>query len=517
MSWLSTEQYVRFLSEWNNTDHDYGVPLVLHELIDRSADRLPDQTAIMTTQKNMSYAELRQKSIEFAFVLQDQGLQVGDLVIFYSERSWRSISCLVAAARCGITFVSVSPTIPWRRVLEMCSETQAAALISDRPHSVPGILCLTLVDIDENSSSAVEFVAPEVTPEDLCFGIYTSGSTGRPKLSVTQHQGLCNRLLWGVEFIGLAEDDRMLCKSSLSFDVVLAEIFKPLIAGATLVLAPSDAEKDPWLLAETMEQFEITTVLFVPSYMSIFLDHANVERVTSLKRICLAGEAVLPELRRSIRQSFPGVKVFVNYGPSEASIDVTGWQVDFSRDEVRAPLGMPISNTKIFLLNEELQLARPGEPGQICLSGIGLSVGYLNRPEENDARFKTISLLGEERRVYLTGDIGRLGEDGLLEFLGREDSQVKIRGNRVELGEVEATLGQHQCIRIAAVLAVNDNSRLEAFVELAANAELDVVTLRKYCQDILPDFMVPSRFHIVETLPRTVSGKIDRSTLNQML
>jgi arthrofactin-type cyclic lipopeptide synthetase C len=335
-------------------------------------------------------------------------------------------------------------------------------------------------------------------------------------VSVTAQAGLCNTLLWSHGGLGIGPDDRVLCKASLSFDVVLWEMFAPLLCGGTLLLAPPFAEKDPWLLAEAMEQLRPTTIQFVPSFMKLFMDHAPLERLQGPLRIVLAGEALLPDLRERIHTQFPQAEVWSLYGPSEASVYVTAWRSEASRTDIRAPLGQPIANMQVHLLDDEGGVADPGETGEICLAGVGLSAGYLNQEEENARRFVIVRLSGRDLRVYRTGDFGRLGSDGVLEFAGRRDAQVKVRGNRVELGEVEACLERHPAVAIAALLAVDGATRLVAFVEFRPGMSLDTGELHTHLTVQLPSYMVPSQFHILDQVPRTIAGKIDRVKLQAL-
>ncbi|MEM6715874.1 MAG: amino acid adenylation domain-containing protein, partial [Cyanobacteria bacterium P01_C01_bin.147] len=397
--------------------------------------------------------------------------------------------------------------------------------------------------------------------------LYTSGSTGRPKGVINTHRGLVNRLCWMQDTYSLTPGDRVLQKTPLSFDVSAWEFFWPLLTGATLVLARPDGHKDSAYLAELIQQAQITTLHFVPSMLAAFLEAPEAAQCNSLKRVICSGEALPTDLQTRFFQTLPNVELHNLYGPTEAAIDVTAWACQPEDDaSPTVPIGRPIANTQIHLLDSLGRLVPPGIPGELHIGGVGVARGYLNRPDltaekfvpnpfgqgAGDGRQET----GDRRQeaeepyslfpipcspLYKTGDRARYRPDGAIEFLGRIDHQVKLRGFRIELGEIEAVLTQHPEVAQAAVVLREDNGKepqLVAYVVQAADAARDAgefqtngvgsipssptpqlpnspapSTLRTYLSDRLPTYMVPTQFVALATLPLTPNGKVDRKAL----
>ncbi|MCP4658608.1 MAG: amino acid adenylation domain-containing protein, partial [bacterium] len=352
---------------------------------------------------------------------------------------------------------------------------------------------------------------PPITRESAAYVIYTSGSTGTPKAVVSRHGGLANRLLWMQRAYGLGPDDRVLQKTSFTFDVSVWEFFWPLCTGATLVLARPGGQRDPGYLAALIVEQGISTIHFVPSMLRVFLEAPEAAACTNLKHAILSGEALPGDLARSFAQHLPGVGLHNLYGPTEASIDVTARRCrpqDGQRPTV--PIGRPIANTGIYLLDHRLRPVPLGVPGELCIAGVGLARGYLGRPALTAGAFVPDPFSHRPgERLYRTGDLARHLAAGEVEFLRRLDHQIKVRGYRIELGEIESHLRQHPAASDAVVVA--ERERLKAFV-VADAAEL-LPEPRAWLRERLPEYMVPGLFVAVDRLPRTTSGKLDRRAL----
>ncbi|NHB98864.1 amino acid adenylation domain-containing protein, partial [Photorhabdus stackebrandtii] len=333
-----------------------------------------------------------------------------------------------------------------------------------------------------------------LTSRHLAYVIYTSGSTGLPKGVMNEHRGVVNRLLWAQEEYHLTEHDLVLQKTPYSFDVSVWEFFLPLLTGAQLILARPDGHKDPAYLLAEIESQGITTLHFVPSMLQSFLHYTPVDRCQTLRRILCSGETLSYALQQQCMAHFPHSELHNLYGPTEAAIDVTAWHCRSEKYPGRVPIGRPVSNTYIYILDKDHQPVPMGGIGELYIGGMAVARGYLNRPELTAERFLADPFSDKpDARMYHTGDLARYLPDGNLEFLGRTDQQVKIRGFRIEPGEIEARLAEHPAVREAAVLAHGKglDKRLVAYV--AADVEEGLVNnLRERLSQVLPEYMVPA-------------------------
>nr|WP_282601189.1 non-ribosomal peptide synthetase [Ralstonia pseudosolanacearum] len=349
----------------------------------------------------------------------------------------------------------------------------------------------------------------------MAYVIYTSGSTGRPKGVMNEHRGVVNRLWWAQQTYRLDASDRVLQKTPFGFDVSVWELFWPLLAGARLVMARPEGHKDPAYLAATIKQAGITTLHFVPSMLQLFLDQVEAGRCQGLRRILCSGEALPHALQQRSLVRFPHSELHNLYGPTEAAIDVTSWRCDAERHPGIVPIGRPIANTQIYVLDAYQQPVPLGVTGEIYIGGVGVARGYLNRPELTAERFVANPFHGEGReRMYRTGDLGRWLPDGSLEYQGRTDAQVKLRGFRIELGEIEARLSQCTGVSEAVVTMREDVPSEPRLVAYYVSEEvIEAQALREQLQSSLPEYMVPAAYVKLEQLPLTPNGKLDRKGL----
>ncbi|MGA4098985.1 amino acid adenylation domain-containing protein, partial [Ralstonia nicotianae] len=352
-------------------------------------------------------------------------------------------------------------------------------------------------------------------PHHLAYVIYTSGSTGRPKGVMNEHRGVVNRLWWAQQTYRLDASDRVLQKTPFGFDVSVWELFWPLLAGSRLVMARPEGHKDPAYLAATIEQAGITTLHFVPSMLQLFLDQVEAGRCQGLRRMLCSGEALPHALQQRSLARFPHSELHNLYGPTEAAIDVTAWRCNAEIHPGIVPIGRPIANTQIYVLDAHRQPVPLGVTGEIYIGGAGVARGYLNRPELTAERFVVNPFHGEGReRMYRTGDLGRWLPDGSLEYQGRADAQVKLRGFRIELGEIEARLSQCAGVSEAVVTVREDAPGEQRLVAYYVSGEaIEAQTLREQLQASLPEYMVPAAYVRLEHLPLTPNGKLDRKGL----
>ncbi|MGN7825082.1 amino acid adenylation domain-containing protein, partial [Chitinophaga sp. 22536] len=437
------------------------------------------------------------------------------------ERSPDMIISIVGILKAGGAYVPVDPDYPAERIRFMITDTGANLLLTDSRQEAalremdisPEILLL-----DESGDLLDSFPTTAMDAglqrHHLAYVIYTSGSTGKPKGVMNEHGGIVNRLLWKQSYFGLKEGEGVLQKTTFSFDVSVWELLWPLITGARLVFARPQGQKDADYLKEAIRRYDISTVHFVPSMLQVFLDSVGDAETLPLTRIICSGEALKPQQVHDVQLRIPGAELYNLYGPTEAAIDVTCWHAPRHVENNIVPIGQPVSNTQIHILNERGELLPVGVAGELHIGGVQVARGYLNRPELTAERFITDPFNGSGGRLYRTGDLARWLPDGNIEYLGRIDDQVKIRGFRVELGEIENTLLRYPDIRQAAVLVNEDrqgNKRIVAYI--VPLSTIDKEALTAFLKNLLPEYMVPVLFVEIEEVPLTVNGKVDRKAL----
>ncbi|MDX3225293.1 non-ribosomal peptide synthetase [Streptomyces sp. ME19-01-6] len=462
----------------------------LPSLIEAQAARTPNAVAVVSEDTTLTYAELDAWANRFAGHLVERGAGPERTVAVALPRSAELVVALYAVHKAGAAYLPVDPGYPAERVEFMLADARPVVVLDDPSQ----------VHVAQGPNTA-----PPRTlgPDSPAYVIHTSGSTGRPKGVVIGHTAIVNRLLWMQDTYRLGADDRVLQKTPSSFDVSVWEFFWPLITGAALVLARPEGHKDPRYLAELIQRHRITTAHFVPSMLQMFLEEPAAAGCASLRLVVCSGEALPTELAGSFRRLL-GAELANFYGPTETAVDVTSWPV---RDDA-VPIGRPGWNTQAHVLDPYLRPALPGVAGELYLAGAQLARGYLGRPGLTAERFVANPWAPGER-MYRTGDLVRRTADGVLEFLGRTDDQVKVRGFRVELGEIEAVLTRAPGVRRAVVVA--HGPELAAY--LLAGSDLDTSAVRELAASALPEYMVPSSFTTLEEIPVGPSGKADRRAL----
>lgn len=521
MPLLTEGERHQLLVEWNDTGVEYPTEVALHTLIEGQVQKSPDSVAVMYMSEQLTYQQLNNRANQLANYLKKFNVGPDVLVAVFMERSLEMVVSLLAILKAGGAYVPLDPEYPKDRLETMVRDAAPpvvltqAHLLDRMPEGGPEFFC---VDRDWSAVTAesTDNLPVAVAGKNLAYAIYTSGSTGKPKGVPNVHQGIVNRLLWMQDMYQLTGRDRVLQKTPFSFDVSVWEFFWPLMTGATLVIARPGGHRDPAYLVNLIAEKEITTLHFVPSMLSIFLEAEGLERCDSLRQVFASGEALPFELQQRFFERL-GAELHNLYGPTEAAVDVTYWACGADNEQAIVPIGRPIANTQIYILDANLQPVPIGVAGELHIGGIGLARGYLNRPDLTAQKFIP-SPFGETKdaRLYKTGDLARFLRDGNIEYLGRIDHQVKLRGFRIELGEIESVLGECSDIRqaVVAVREINPgDKRLVAYVIAAPNRDLDVDRLRREVGKKLPEYMVPSRFVVVESFPMTTSGKVDRNAL----
>lgn len=481
----------------------------LIELLQQGMDRDPQAPALVFGETALDHATLEARSFALAAQLRATGVGPGSVVAVALPRSLELVIALVAVLRAGAAYLPLDLAHPDERLARILASAQPACVLAaaDVQARMPDVPVLA-----PEQWTALSFAAPwaDPAPDDAAYVIYTSGSTGEPKGVVIEHRAIVNRLLWMREHYGIRADDRILQKTPATFDVSVWEFFLPLLCGATLVIAAPDAHRDPTELARLIRAQGITTAHFVPSMLDAFLA-APASDGLQMRRVFTSGEALDASLRDRFHTRVQA-ELHNLYGPTEAAVDVSYWPAS-SQDRSRpVPIGFPVWNTRLYVLDARLQPLPVGVPGDLYLGGVQLARGYLGRDDLTAERFLADPFLPGER-IYRTGDVARWRADGAVEYLGRSDHQVKLRGLRIELGEIEAALRELPGMDRVEVLLRHDaphDARLVAYVPAAL---ADAAALRSHLATRVPDYMVPSAFVGVDHWPVTANGKLDRNAL----
>lgn len=520
---LSRDERKQILVDFNNTGTPYPADKCIHHLIEEKVEKVPDGQAILYNEQSLTYRELNQRANKLACYLQNLGVGPETLVGIYVEPSLEMMIGILGILKAGGAYVPLDPDYPEERLSLILEDTHAPVLLTqdhlkaDIPECETQVICL---DSDwEKIDFENEKPENTATPDNLAYIIYTSGSTGRPKGVPITHRNLVNsthaRLHYYQKPVG-----RFLLLSSFSFDSSIAGIFWSLCTGGTLVLPEAGLQKDPQPVVKIISENKITHILCLPSLYSLLLNENNLKKLNSLETVIVAGEECPIDLVKLHQQLLPEIELFNEYGPTEGTVWCTVYNCRELKDENHVPIGRPIPNTQIYLLNANMRPVPIGIPGELYIGGIGLTRGYLNQPDL--AAEKLVPDPFSDRagaRLYKTGDLARFLPDGNIEFLGRTDFQVKIRGYRIELGEIEALLNQHSAIKQAIVVAkdlsaeATEDKRLVAYIIPEPGRKPNISELRNYLNKQLPEFMVPSHFVFMNSFPVTPNGKIDRKAL----
>ncbi|QRN99308.1 amino acid adenylation domain-containing protein [Archangium violaceum] len=525
LAWVTEAERRRLLVEWNDTRVERPAGPGLHRLVEAQVDRTPDAVAVDCEGARLTYRELDERANRLARHLRTLGVGPEVRVGLCAERSLEMVVGLLGILKAGGAWVPLEPMYPAERLRYMVEDAAAPVLLTQRrlveklpeESSLAGARVVFLdTGWEEIARHGAERMESGVVGANLAYVIYTSGSTGRPKGAMNSHEAICNRLLWMQEKYGLGVEGRVLQKTPFGFDVSVWEFFWPLTVGARLVMAKPGGHQDAAYLVRLMAQEGITVAHFVPSMLQVFLEEPGLEKLSSLQRVFSSGEALSAELKERCLGRLRA-ELYNLYGPTEAAVEVTAWACERGDGRRAVPIGRPVANTRIHILDARLEPVPVGVAGELYIAGVQVGRGYLGRPELTAERFVPDPYGGTPgARMYRTGDLARYQEDGSIEYLGRVDFQVKVRGFRIELGEVEAELEAWPAVREAVVVVREDvpgDKRLVAYVVGQAGQALEVGVLREQLKARLPEYMVPSAFVVLEALPLSPNGKVDRKAL----
>ncbi|HKQ08224.1 MAG TPA: amino acid adenylation domain-containing protein, partial [Blastocatellia bacterium] len=471
--------------------------------------------------------ELNRRANQLAHYLRELGVGPDARVAICLERRLEMIVGLLGVMKAGGAYVPLDPAFPSERLGYMLEDSGPAVVLTQshlRGLVETAAATYAVVELADDApfwqrygEGNLEAPSNGVTPETLAYVIYTSGSTGKPKGVMVQHRSVVNRLVWMQSVYGLNSDDVVLQKTPFTFDVSVWEFFCPLIIGASLVVARPEGHKDPEYLRETIAGERITTIHFVPSMLQAFVDEGDWTECASLERVICSGEALPAKLVRSFYDRMMNTELHNLYGPTEAAVDVTAWSCPPEINVTAVPIGAPMNNVGIYILDRHGEPVPIGIAGELHIGGVQVARGYLNRSELTGERFVPDPFTSEQgQRLYKTGDLGKWRADGAIEFLGRNDFQVKVRGYRVELGEIEARLAECEAVGEAVVMLREEaagDKRLVAYYTQSDDQEIAADALRQQLAARLPEYMLPSAYVRLAQMPLTPNGKLDRKAL----
>ncbi|MEO7292502.1 MAG: amino acid adenylation domain-containing protein, partial [Ginsengibacter sp.] len=500
----------------------YPKQKTLVDLFEDQVIKTPDAIAVIFEHEQLTYKQLNERANQLAHYLKNNGVKTETIVPLCIERSIDMIVGILGILKAGGAYVPIDPEYPEERIGYMLEDTGAGIVVTSKQSHLKFEAAenIKIIELDTEwfviSAEPVKNLQAAIQPNHLAYVIYTSGSTGKPKGAMNEHSGVVNRLRWAQDYFHLTGSDIILQKTTFSFDVSVWELIWPLVVGSKLVFALPGAHRDSNYLISIIEKEKITVMHFVPSMLEVFLEALQLNECISLKKVLCSGEALKPVHAKLFKAKLPNTELHNLYGPTEAAIDVTYYTIPDSDIEIKVvPIGKPVSNTNIYILNAQNGLVPINITGQIFIGGIQVGRGYLNRPELTTDKFiKDIFSDKEDAKLYKTGDLGRWMPDGNIEYLGRSDDQVKIRGYRIELGEIESVLQESGMVKAAVVIANKDsfgNQQLVAYV--ISDTGFNRVALITFLKKMLPEYMIPALWVSLDNMPLTTNGKIDKKAL----
>ncbi len=508
------------LIEWNHTQTDYPQQASIHQLFEAQVEKTPDAVALIFNNQHLTYRDLNHRANQLAKHLQSLGVGTEILVGICIERSLEMVVALLAILKAGGAYVPLDPGYPQERLAFMLSDTQVSVLLTQKelvtklPTHTALVICL---DADWNTiaQNKKDNLSTSVTADNLAYVMYTSGSTGTPKGVSVIHRGVV-RLVKETNYAQLTPEEVILQLAPISFDASTFEIWGCLLNGGRLVIYPPNT---PSLeeLGQIIQQYQVTTLWLTAGLFHLIVDE-KIDALKSLRQLLAGGDVLSVPHAQKFLQTVQNCQLINGYGPTENTTFTCCHPITAPlQPDVSIPIGRPIANTQVYILDQNLQSVSIGEVGELYIGGDGLARGYLNRPDLTAEKFISHSFDGNlATRLYKTGDLARYLPDGNIEFLSRIDNQVKIRGFRIELGEIEREIAQHPDVREIAVLARQDEAgekQLTAYIVPHYNSGYTHNKLRSFLQQRLPNYMVPSAFVMLESLPLTANGKVDRHKL----
>ena len=521
LNMLSEMERKKILYRFNETQAEYPSDKTMPQLLDEQTAKTPDNIAVTSGEKAITYCELKDRSDRLASRLKELGVGRDCVVGLAFYRSIEMVVAVWGVMKAGGAYLPIDPNNPPERADHMLTECGTNIVLTHHAAHFAPIRPCNVLNLDEAESYAETGIQSKdyPSPDDMAYVIYTSGSTGQPKGAILEHRGLVNRLWWMQRRYPLTQESVILQKTPYTFDVSVWELMWWALTGARVHMLTPGGEKDPAVIIDAIKKQRVTTMHFVPSMLNAFLQYlessSRTEELSGLQQVFASGEALgLEQVRRFNRLlNRPyGTELYNLYGPTEATVDVSYFDCSPEITLNCVPIGRPIDNTRLYILDPHLNLLPIGIPGELYIGGVGLSRGYIGQPALTNERFVPDPYMPGER-IYKTGDLARWFAQGDIEYLGRLDHQLKIRGFRVELGEIENRLVQHKAIHEAVVTGIEYAEQKHLCAYYVAERELAPRDLRAHIQMKLPEYMVPSFFVRMPALPVSANGKIDRKVL----
>ncbi|MEM7346415.1 MAG: amino acid adenylation domain-containing protein, partial [Chloroflexota bacterium] len=534
---LTPAERHQLLVEWNDTAAEYPQDRSIHHLIEAQVVHQPQAIAVAFDDQRLTYNQLNQQAEELAQQLREIGVGPNVPVGLCLERSLEMIVAIVGVLKAGGAYLPLDPSYPIARLTYMIEDAQAPVLITSNAilQQLPELAQQTQVQSISSTNlsdsqltiretgltpAAQNAIVEPSDPSNLAYIIYTSGSTGQPKGVPISHPNLVHSTTARLEYYP-ERIESFLLLSSFAFDSSIVGIFGTLCQGGTLVLPPQGAEQDIQSVAKLIDQHQISHVLALPSLYNLLLLYSEVHQLASLQAVMVAGEACPKNLSELHYQTIPETTLYNEYGPTEGTVWSTVYRIPADESHDQVPIGRPIANMQTYILDAQQQPLPIGIPGELYIGGAGVAQGYLNRPDLTAEKFVPHPFTDDpDARLYRTGDLASFLSDGNIEFLGRADDQVKIRGFRIEMGEIEEVLRDHPSVQqVVVIVHTSDNQptsatkRLIAYVETKNNLIVSTADFRHFLLDKLPDYMAPAAFILLDTMPLTTNGKIDRNQL----
>ncbi|MBC1312640.1 amino acid adenylation domain-containing protein, partial [Trichormus variabilis PNB] len=519
---LTAVEQQQLLVEWNNTQVEYPIDKCLHQLFEEQVQRTPHAVAVEYENQQLTYDQLNRRANQLAHYLQSLGVKPEVLVGICVERSLDTVVGLLGILKAGGAYVPLDPNYPVERLSYMLADSQLPILLTQKhllkqlPNNQTQTICLD-EDWQKLANYSDENPCSQVKSDNLAYIIYTSGSTGKPKGTMIVHRGVVNYLSWCTKAYDVAAGVGSTVNSSLSFDATITSLFSPLLVGAKVLLLPEEEEIEA-LKTALCSGTKFSLVKITPAHLEI-LSHLFTSEAVNIQAqaFIIGGEALSEKIASFWKKRAPETKLINEYGPTETVVGCCIYEVEkLGYPGSNIPIGRPIANTQLYILDSHLQPVPIGVPGELYIGGDGVARGYLNRPELTQQKFIPNPFeKSQGSRLYKTGDLARYLSDGNIEYLGRIDDQVKIRGFRIELGEIAAVLNTHPQVKQAVMIVTEDihgNKRLVAYV-VTSDESLSTNQLRQFLKQQLPEYMIPSGFVTLESIPLTPNGKIDRKAL----
>lgn len=531
VSILSQKYYNEIVYKWNSNDIKFNsLGNTIVEQFEGMARLLPLRDAIHFNGKKINYTELNEKSNKIAnYILSNNNETNNKVIAILAERSIDLLIAILGVWKARYIYLPLDPEFPLSRLEYILDDAKPNAILYSNKINGIDSLCnkikinpflKKIENIITDGRYAIDNIDDKPLTTDPIYLIYTSGSTGKPKGVINKHEGFFNRIIWMIQEYSVDSSDTFLLKTPIIFDISLWEMFVPLAAGAKLCIALPNGHKDPHYLKQEISNNSITIVHFVPSMLKIFLSSINIPWLHNLRIVITSGEALPYNLTEEFHNMFEETKLINLYGPTEASIEVTVWDCSSKKYPGIVPIGKALPNVKLYILDNYLQPVPVGISGELYIGGIAVSNGYLNKKEMTLNNFISNPYV-KDTTLYKTGDIVRWLSNGNIEYLGRVDNQIKLHGYRIELNEIENHINNYPGIRQCVVLLNKngDNHQLIAFIEIFSNisSNFDIDNLRNHLTTILPIYMIPHRFELIDSFPTNVNGKLDRNQLLHLL